>query len=118
MSTNAAQLVQAARARIREIAAPELPAWRGQGAVLVDVREPAEFVGPLGHLPGAELVPLGSLAARALAWAPTTPLLLVCRTGARSAEAAATLVGMGFRQVYNLAGGMLVWNENRLPVVR
>ena len=36
MSTNAAQLVQAARARIREIAAPELPAWRGQGPARID----------------------------------------------------------------------------------
>lgn len=88
------------------------------GFRVVDVREPVEFVGPLGHLAGAELVPLAALGGRASAWAPSDPLLLVCRTGARSATACGVLVRLGFQQVYNLAGGMLVWNENRLPVCR
>lgn len=85
---------------------------------LVDVREPAEVVGELGHIAGAELVPLGSFELRARAWMPDEPVVLVCRSGARSGRAAATLVAMGFTRVMNMAGGMMAWNEARLPVVR
>ena len=77
MSTSAAQLVQAARTRIREIAAPELQSWRGQGAVLVDVREPAEYA--TGHIEGPVNIVRGVLAfelqARALLENVTDPAL-------------------------------------------
>jgi rhodanese-related sulfurtransferase len=73
----------------------------------IDVREPDEFVGPLGHLPGAELVPLGTIEAAAASWPREQPLLLICRSGARSARAANLLAGHGFTKLYNLAGGMM-----------
>lgn len=77
----------------------------------IDVREPDEYAGPLGHLPGAELVPLGSLEAAADAWPREQPLLLICRSGARSARAAQALAQRGFNHLYNLAGGMLAVRE-------
>ena len=73
----------------------------------IDVREPDEFEGPLGHLPRAELVPLGELERVSEGWARETPLLLICRSGRRSASAAQALASRGFRQLYNLRGGML-----------
>ncbi len=98
---------------------PPLVALDHVGALrLVDVREPDEFVGPLGHLGGADLVPLSTLADAATAWDRQAPILLICRSGVRSARAATLLAGMGFRNLFNLMGGMLAWEANALPVVR
>lgn len=77
----------------------------------IDVREPDEYTGPLGHLPGAELVPLSTLEAAAVSWPREAPLLLICRSGGRSAKAAQALARQGFRHLYNLAGGMLAVRE-------
>ncbi len=73
----------------------------------IDVREPDEYTGPLGHLPGAELVPLATLEAASATWPREAPLLLICRSGGRSATAAQALAQRGFTRLYNLAGGML-----------
>lgn len=81
---------------------------------LIDVREPAEFVGPLGHIAGAELVPLATVAEAATAWNRRAPLLVVCRSGGRSGKAAATLAALGFT-AYNLQGGMLAWSAEGRP---
>ncbi|MBJ6764098.1 rhodanese-like domain-containing protein [Myxococcaceae bacterium JPH2] len=78
----------------------------------IDVREPDEFVGPLGHLPGAELVPLGTLESSAASWRRDAPLLLICRSGKRSVIAARLLSAQGFISLYNLAGGMLAVRES------
>jgi sulfur dioxygenase len=77
----------------------------------IDVREPSEFDGPLGHLPEAELVPLDSLPTAALSWSPAEPLLLICRSGNRSLKAARLLAERGFLQLFNLEGGMLAVRE-------
>lgn len=82
----------------------------------IDVREPAEFHGPLGHLPGAELVPLATLPAAARAWPRAEPLLFICRSGARSMKAACLLAELGFTSLYNLEGGMLAVNEAGLAL--
>lgn len=83
---------------------------------LIDVREPSEFRGELGHVPGAELVPLGTLEAAAATWPREEPLVLVCRSGARSARAAAALVAMGFQHVTNFEGGTQGQHDAGLPV--
>ncbi|MGN6106191.1 MAG: MBL fold metallo-hydrolase [Kofleriaceae bacterium] len=85
---------------------------------LVDVREPQEFTGELGHVPGAKLVPLTTLADASTAWDRNAEIVVVCRSGGRSAQAAKELAKRGFRHVYNLRGGMVGWNEARLPVER
>ncbi len=76
---------------------------------LVDVREPAEFDGPLGHIRNAILVPLGELAGRAKELPSDKPVIAVCRAGSRSAHATEILQKAGFTNVANLPGGMLRW---------
>ena len=76
---------------------------------VVDVREPAEFSGPLGHIRGATLVPLGELAARAKEMPKDKPVVAVCRAGSRSAHATAILQKAGVADVATLPGGMLRW---------
>jgi rhodanese-related sulfurtransferase len=83
---------------------------------LVDVREPHEFTGELGHIQGAELVPLATVASAAGRWPRAEPLVLICRSGQRSERAAIVLTAAGFRYVMNMVGGMLAWKEARLPV--
>lgn len=83
---------------------------------LVDVREAAEFNDALGHVPGARLIPLSELAGRAAELQADQPLVAICRSGARSAQATVLLQKQGFKQVANLAGGMLRWNAEGLPV--
>jgi sulfur dioxygenase len=76
---------------------------------ILDVREPEEFTGPLGHIRGATLIPLGQLAERAAELARDRPVVAVCRAGSRSAQATVILRESGFPDVANLAGGMLRW---------
>ncbi|MES2959699.1 MAG: rhodanese-like domain-containing protein, partial [Pseudomonadota bacterium] len=72
-------------------------------------REPAEFHGPLGHIPNALPIPLGGLKDRLAELDRERPVVAVCRSGSRSARAVAMLQQAGFGQVANLAGGMLRW---------
>lgn len=87
-------------------------------ARLVDVREPSEREGILGHIAGVESVPLRTVEEACASWPRDAALVMVCRSGARSGRAAAQLVRQGFTRVMNLRGGMLAWNEAGLPVVR
>ncbi len=88
--------------------------------ILLDVREPEEFVGELGHVRGSLLVPLDALEHRLpkLAGYVDRDLVVVCRAGARSASAGAMLRRAGFGRVFNLRGGMLAWVAAGLPVER
>ena len=83
---------------------------------IVDVREPDEFDGALGHIPGAKLVPLGTLVERIGELSRDKPIVMVCRSGARSAQATVLLRNKGIARVANLAGGMLRWRSQRHPV--
>jgi glyoxylase-like metal-dependent hydrolase (beta-lactamase superfamily II)/rhodanese-related sulfurtransferase len=85
---------------------------------VVDVREPHEFTGPLGHIDGARLLPLAALPARSDELDRGRPVVTVCRSGARSAQAAVLLQRAGFRDVANLAGGMLRWHTERGAVIQ
>ena len=83
---------------------------------IVDVREAAEFGGALGHIAGARLVPLAELPARLAEIDRERPVVTVCRSGTRSAQAAVLLAKAGVAQVANLAGGMLRWRAAGYPV--
>jgi sulfur dioxygenase len=83
---------------------------------IVDVREPDEFDGPLGHVTGAKLIPLGALTGRISEVRKEIPVVVVCRSGARSAQATLMLGKAGFDKVANLSGGMLRWRAQRFPV--
>jgi glyoxylase-like metal-dependent hydrolase (beta-lactamase superfamily II) len=88
--------------------------------VLIDVREPDEYNGELGHIEGSRLIPLKELPARMkeLDNQQDREIIAICRSGVRSTTAAALLTGLGFAHVHNLKGGMVDWNVHRLPVQR
>ena len=77
---------------------------------ILDVRERNEFEGPLGRIPDAKLIPLNELASRSDELDSNIPIVAVCRSGARSAQAILHLRGLGFMKLANLSGGMLRWN--------
>jgi rhodanese-related sulfurtransferase len=84
-------------------------------AVLIDVREPAEFAA--GHAAGARNVPLGTLdSGKGLPANKALPLVVMCATGARSSRAVAQLRKAGHTQVHALAGGNAAWREASLPI--
>jgi len=83
---------------------------------VIDVREPSEFTGPLGHISHARLIPLSDLTARAGELDKTKPIVTVCRAGGRSALATNLLQKAGFTKVANLPGGMLRWRADARPV--
>jgi glyoxylase-like metal-dependent hydrolase (beta-lactamase superfamily II)/rhodanese-related sulfurtransferase len=83
---------------------------------IVDVREAPEFIDSLGHLPEARLMPLSQLTRRLGELDRERPVVAVCRSGVRSAQASVLLTKAGFGQVANLAGGMLRWRTEGLPV--
>ncbi len=85
---------------------------------LIDVRQPEEYNGPLAHIAGSELIPLATVPDALASADRHRPLLMICRSGARSGNATAFLTQQGFETVVNLAGGMLAWNEAALPVER
>jgi len=88
------------------------------GALVLDVREGTEFAA--GHLPRARHIPLGELARRVdeIAKFKDKPVLVTCRSGARSGSACRTLKNAGFTKVYNLKGGVPAWEQASLPVER
>ena len=84
-------------------------------AVLIDVREPAEFAA--GHAAGARNVPLNALdSAKGLPTNKAIPLVVVCATGARSSRATAQLRKAGYSSVHSLAGGTAAWRSASLPI--
>lgn len=112
-STNPAKT---AHATYRDITPAEALAARGR-ARLIDVRETAELAAD-GFIEGIEHVPLGRIADVARRWKTDDELVVVCRSGNRSAAAASALCSMGFHRVSNMAGGMLAYKAAGLPVHR
>ena len=101
----------------RDVAPADVPLPPGE-RLLLDVRERDEVTGELGHVPGATLLPMASVAEQAEGWDRAREILVVCRSGGRSSRVAQALVRAGFARVMNLRGGMLAWNEAGLPVER
>src|SRR5512142_332300 len=87
------------------------------GALWLDVREDDEW--QEGHIPGAVHVPRGYLESRIEGAAPdkSTPVIVYCAAGNRSAFAAKTLQELGYDTVYSLAGGFTDWKRNGYEVV-
>ena len=118
-----------------EAAPPQAPAWApltytfsgvweiepltllelGGRVQIIDVREPREFTDLLGHVRGARLLPLSQLLGRLGDIDTSIPVVAVCRSEARSAQATVLLGKAGFVEVANLAGGMLRWHAESLP---
>ena len=87
-----------------------------QSAKFLDVREPKEFA--TGHIPDAVHIPLSQLAQRLseLDAYREAPLIVYCRSGQRSGRGAVMLRRRGFSVVHNLAGGVLAWQSQNLPL--
>jgi len=84
-------------------------------AQVIDVCSADEF--KAGHLVGAKNIPLADLAgAKGLPGNKTTPLVVVCASGARSSKAVSQLKGMGYDNAQSLRGGLAAWRAANLPV--
>lgn len=88
-----------------------------QKAIIIDVRENEEWLEQ--HIDGTILIPLGELESRLpeLAQYKDSTVIMQCRSGRRSAKAGSILLEAGFTKVYNLAGGILAWDEANLATV-
>ena len=89
----------------------------GGDVVLIDTREPHEY--QEAHLENGKLVPPGLLGDEIAAAAPdkSARTILYCRSGNRSYKAAEQLQALGYEDVASMAGGILAWQEQGLPVV-
>lgn len=87
------------------------------GALLLDVREVDEYAEV--HAPNSTLIPLGQLPQRLqeLGADKNRPVVLICRSGRRSAAAQALLEVAGFTALTNVEGGMISWQKSGLPVI-
>jgi rhodanese-related sulfurtransferase len=83
----------------------------GAAPLVLDVRGPDEFAGPLGHIDGALNIPLPELGGRGGEIAADRPVVCVCLTDKRSSAAAVQLIGAGAVDVTVLRGGMKAWRE-------
>lgn len=90
-----------------EISVAEAYQMREDGAFILDVREPDEW--EAGHIPGATLIPLGQLSARISEVPQGVDIVVVCRSGNRSFDAAIILLEAGYEQVFSMDGGVSEW---------
>ena len=98
---------------------PEETLEKGRHCRLIDVRRPDEFTGELGHVDGAKLITLETEFESALKnLNKDETVVFICRSGARSGRATLMALQSGFKNVFNMSGGMLAWNEKNLPTVR
>jgi sulfur-carrier protein adenylyltransferase/sulfurtransferase len=88
---------------------------RGDDFDLIDVREPYEW--DIARIEGARLVPLSTFPAAITTLDPSREIVVQCKAGGRSARAADALVAAGFRNVWNLAGGITRWSDEVDPAI-
>lgn len=122
-----ASLVAATLPLIRELMPWDVDAMRTSNPemLLVDIREADEYA--VGHIAESLLVPRGLLEAACdwgyaetiptLVLARAQPVVLVCRSGNRSALAALSMLQMGYQQVFSMKTGMRGWNDYDLPLI-
>lgn len=89
-----------------------------EDALVLDVRDPAEFAG--GHMLGAKNIPVADIEKRAgeIEKQKSRPVIVLCNEGSRASKAAALLRARGFEKVVNLSGGFPAWQQAGLPVVK
>lgn len=85
-----------------------------RGIPVVDVREPEEYTS--GHIPGATLIPVGSLFGRTDELPQGREIIFTCAVGQRSALACEIAAASGYTGLYNLEGGTEAWRKAGLPV--
>lgn len=97
-----------------QVTPQEAAALRDQGAFVLDVRQASEWVD--GHVPGATLIPLDQLPARVGEVPRDRPVVVICRSGNRSAAGRDILLGAGFPAVTSVEGGIRAWESAGLPI--
>lgn len=100
---------------MREIDQRTFAAAHRDGALVIDVREPFEYVG--GHVPGARLMPLGQLSSHVRDLPRNVPVYVVCASGNRSLSAAGFLTAAGI-DAWSVAGGTGDWIRSGHLVTR
>lgn len=81
--------------------------WQNKEAIIIDVRTQGEYAE--GHIPGVANIPLDQLEKRTDEIPKDQKVLLICRSGNRSAKGTTLLRNSGFDNVFNITGGMLAW---------
>jgi rhodanese-related sulfurtransferase len=107
------------RTSIKEIDAAELTRWQQEkdgNFRLLDVRNPHEIAA--GTVPGAQPLPLHTLPLRFNELDPDETLVVMCHSGARSAQACMFLAQQGFKNVHNLRGGIVAWASGGRAIAR
>lgn len=97
-----------------EISVAQAAVKRDQGAFILDVRQPEEW--QQFHIPGATLIPLGELPNRLNEVPKDKEIVVVCRTGHRSAQGRDILLNAGFPMVTSMAGGVTQWQTQGLAI--
>lgn len=91
----------------KEVSVDDAYQMRENGAFVLDVRELSEWED--GHIPDATLIPLGQLESRMNEIPKDQEVVIVCRSGNRSAQARDILKNAGFTNITSMAGGMNQW---------
>jgi rhodanese-related sulfurtransferase len=99
---------------VPEIDIDTLATRHAAGAVVIDVREPDEYED--GHVPGAKLISLGDVPDRLAEFPTDEPVLVICKSGARSRRASEFLLENGV-DATNVAGGTMAWIDSGRAVV-
>lgn len=96
-------------AQVNNLSITEVPETLWEEGVLIDVRTPGEW--EEGYVPGATLINFydEDFVEKVSRFSKDKKVLLYCRSGRRSAEAAALLDSLGYKEVYNLEGGYVRW---------
>lgn len=88
------------------------------GAIMVDVREPSEIKALAYDVEGIKTIPLGQLKERMGEIPKDKEIILACRSGKRSMRAAKMLVANGYKNVYNMNGGIIAWSNKGLETLK
>jgi rhodanese-related sulfurtransferase len=83
---------------------------------LVDVREDQEYTGELGHVAETRHVKLATIPEQLTTFPKDKTIVFICRSGGRSAQASMFAIQEGYTKVYNMQGGMILWNQLQLPI--
>ena len=117
MSPSGAEVLRQIKSRIDEVDPSAVREQLGNGALVIDVREPEEW--GTGHIPGAKHVPKSYLESRVEGAAPDRAqhVILYCQSGNRSAWAARTLIeDLGYEHVESMTGGFTLWKDRGYEV--
>jgi molybdopterin/thiamine biosynthesis adenylyltransferase/rhodanese-related sulfurtransferase len=115
MAKTSKNILDEARAQIKQVDIDQARKMLEQGAVIVDVRESDEW--RQGHIPQAIAIPRGFLELRIEEKVPDhkTPVIMQCASGTRSLYASRVMKELGYENVYNLTGGFNAWKDRGLP---